>query len=209
MDYKYLTQEKGEEWYKWGKEAYKSASRLARGNYRHPDYDTKEKVEAMHDRYNDSHMLTAKRAEVLRDKYSYTPEMIEEAHVAYKAGYDSSRAWYKKADMKHQKVLDSYAPLFKQAEEVARNVDVSDIRDGFPCGGTVIYLDYACRDTDLGKTLAHFNDSSSSSPQWKYKINIKTPSHGQCVSFGERVDGEVVKFLRQHNVLANVYSYID
>jgi len=200
------------EWREWGKAAYKSSASMMRNNSRHPDYDTLEKREAIHNAneagigefaYN---WTTEGRAK-LASRWGYTEKEIDEARAAWCEGYCASRRWYRREDAKHQTVLDKYAPLFQEAAKVAQAVDVSDIQDGFPCGGAHLYLEYRCKDTDLGKALAHFSDAGTY--EYKYRLPIKMPGYGQCVAFDERVCDAVAEFLRAHDVLVNRYSYID
>ncbi len=207
MTNKLTDQKKRDEWRQWGKDAYKSAASMMRGNSHHPDYDTLAKREAVHDRYNDSYLLSPERAAILKEKWGYNEDDIVCATLNYKEGYDASRKWYKREDAKYQAILDSYAPLFKKAEELAATVDVSDIKDGFPCGYAHLYLDYALRETPLGKALAHFNNGSQTA--YKYELHLKFPTHGQCINFSERICSKVQDFLRQQNVLVNTYSWID
>jgi hypothetical protein len=136
-----LTEAKRKEWYGWGKDAYKSASRMMRNNARHPDYDTVAKVEACHDVYDRSYLLSDTRIERLKAQWGYSDEAVEDALQAFKDGYNSSRQWYKKADEKFQSVLDQYKSLFDESSAFANSVDVSDIKDGFPCGWAHLYLD--------------------------------------------------------------------
>lgn len=202
-----LTEKKRQEWRKWGKEGYKSAQNHMRRNKHHSDYSTREKREAFHDVYGESYMLSENRAERLRKEFRYSDDDVMEATALFKEGYNASREWYKKADAKMQAILDRYKDIFTEAEKIAEKVDVSDIKDGFPCGSAFVYLDFAERETPLGKALAHF--STSSSLTFKYKIPLTFPMYGQCISFDERIAGEVVKFLRRNGVLANVHSFID
>ena len=200
------------EWREWGKQAYKGRASMMRGNSHHPDYDTREKREAIHDANEQgigesAYNWTDEGRAKLKSRWNYTDAEIESAKQAWIDGYSASRKWYKREDAKHQAVLDSFASLFAEASKIAYAVDVSDIKDGFPCGWAIISLDYACRDTELGKALAHFNDAST--PTYKYQIRIKSPSYGQCVSFSERINGKVCDFLRSRGMLANSHTVID
>ena len=206
---KILTELKRKEWYQWGKEAYKSSMNMMRSNAKHPDYDTKEKREAMHDIYSDSHLLKDERKNALREKWGYSDEAIAEAMQLFKDGYNASRAWYKKADAKMQAVIDEYKAIWKEAEKVAKNTDVSDIKDGFPCGSAHLYLDNYPEGEELRKALGHFSTSVSDSSAYKYRLPIKMPSYGQCVAFDERICGKVREFLRSKAIFANIHSWID
>lgn len=202
-----LSEAKKKEWYQWGKEAYKSTANMARTNCHHPDYNTKEKVEALHDNYGDSYLLKPERIEVLKSKWGYTDEAVAEALQQFKDGYNGSRQWYAKADKKFQAVIDQYKPIFDEASKIAHSVDVSDIRDGFPCGSAHLYLQKYPEAEELYKALAHF--SSSSTDVYKYELPIKFPTHGQCIAFDERICKVVNDYLRTQGIFASVYSWID
>lgn len=207
-----LTEVKRKEWRTWGKDAYKSAANMMRNNSHHPDYDTREKREAIHDANervegDNAYQFSENGRERLKSRFGYTDEMIEEARQCFIDGYKASRTWYKREDQKQQSVLDEYASVFEEASRIAHAVDVSDIKDGFPCGSAHVYLDYADRDTKLGKALRHFNNGHSF--QYQLQIPIKIPSYGQCIAFDERICNEVVTFLRSRGIMSNVYSWID
>lgn len=202
-----LSDKKRKEWRQWGKDAYKSTARMMRTNSHHPDYDTPEKREAVHNRYGDSYLLGEERREVLKTKWGYSDNAITDALLQFKDGYDASRKWYEREDKKMQAIIDEYRPLFDEAEKLANSVDVSDIHDGFPCGSAHLYLDYAERETPLGKALAHFNDGSTTA--YKYALPIKIPFYGQCVSYDERICSVVADFLRPKGVMACSYTWID
>lgn len=196
------------EWYQFGKDAYKSASNMMQNNKHHPDYDTVEKREAIHDNYSMSYLLDSKGDQRLIEKFGYTPEFIAECKEEMKKGYNSSRAWYAKADKKYQAILDRYMPIFNEASEIAKNVDVSDIQDGFPCGSAHLYLQKYAETEELRDALAHFNNDSSSD-QYKYELPIKFPTYGQCIQFDEKICREVSDFLRSQGVFAHTHTWID
>jgi hypothetical protein len=196
------------EWRKWGKEAYASNANMMKNNSHHPDYKTEEQREAVHDNFADSYILSEKRKEVLlSSKFNYTEEDYSKAVEAFKDGYNASRQWYKRADMKYQAIIDKYMPIFKEAEAIANSVDVSDIKDGFPCGSAHLYLQKYAEAEDLYKAIGHF--STSSTDVFKYELPLKMPTYGQCVSFDERVCEKVNEFLRSKGIFASVYSWID
>lgn len=195
---------KQKEWYGWGKDAYKNRSRMMKNNSHHPDYDTKEKREAIHDKYDD----WKPAPERLKVQFKYDDEDIAEVEKQYKAGYDGSRKWYAKADAKYQKVLDKYAPIFNTANELAAAVDVSDIKDGFPCGSAHLYLQRYPEAEDLYEALGHFHNDSSTEA-YKRKLPIKYQNSHQCIAFDERICEKVNAFLRTKGVFASVYSWID
>ena len=149
----------------------------------------------------------------LQERFNYSVEDTDEAlnfyNTAFWRGYEE---WQRKKDSL-DKVLLEHKEVFEEAEKIAKNVDVSDIRDGFPCGGGIVYLSSEAQKTELGKTLRVLskNDSYSAKvcPQWTYRIPIKIPSYGQCVSFDERICKKVADFLTSKNIPCRVYTYID
>lgn len=194
---------KQKEWYQWGKDAYKNRSSMMRNNSHHPDYDTLEKREAKHDTYDGW-----EPSKNLGTQFKYDDEDIAEAVKQYKAGYDASRKWYKKEDAKHQAVLDKYQPIFDKANEIAANVDVSDIVDGFPCGSAHLYLQRYPEAEDLYNALGHFNGHKGTEA-YKRQLPIKYQNSHQCIAFDERICKEVNEFLRKQGIFASVYSWID
>ena len=202
-----LTPEKVKEWRTWGKDAYKSTTSVARGNSHHPDYDTPEKIEALHDIYGDSYLLKDERIDALKTKWKYSEEAIKQALESFKAGYDASRKWYAREDAKQQAVIDAYSSIFDEASKIAQAVDVSDIKDGFPCGSAHLYLQQYPEAEDLYKALGHF--SGSETETYKRKLPIKTPTYGQCISYDERICKEINEFLRSKGIFASVYSWVD
>ena len=203
-----ITEKKQKEWRDWGKEYYKSTINMIRNNYSHPDYNTPKKIEISLNKAIDEHYnFTENGITRLKTRWNYTDEDIAEAKKLLTEGYSASRDWYKKADVKMQAIIDKYTPLFKKAEEVAKNVDVSDIKDGFPCGGAHLYLDNYPEAEDLRKALGHF--STSKTDEYKYKIPVKMPAYGQCVAYDDRICGKVKEFLRSCGIFTNTYSYID
>lgn len=195
------------EWYQWGKDQYKSTRNMMSNNRHHPDYDTVEKREAVHDKFGESYLLNDKGNQRLIEKFGYTEDFIVECKEEFKKGYASSRAWYAKNDGKFQAVIDQYMPIFKKAEELALSIDVSDIEDGFPCGSAHLYLDKYPEAEELRKALAHFSDSETDA--YKYQIPVNWKSYGQCIRFDERICQEVREFLRSHGIFTNIYSWID
>lgn len=204
---KTITDKKLKEWYQWGKDAYKSTASMMKGNSSHPDYNTVEKREAVHDRYGESYLLSDSRKETLKLKWKYTDEDVKLALEQFVKGYESSRAWYKKADAKYQLVIDRYMPIFNEATEVAKSVDVSDIQDGFPCGSAHLYLQKYPEAEDLYDALGHF--SGDKSDAYKYKLPIEFPVYGQCIAFDERICSKVSEFLRSKGVFAHTHTWID
>src|SRR3990167_7016711 len=81
-----LSPEKAKEWRDWGKQAYKSRSSMMRGNKHHPDYDTREKCEAVHDANEagtgeSAYNFTKEGRERLTSRYGYTDSAIDEARA--------------------------------------------------------------------------------------------------------------------------------
>ena len=110
-------------------------------------------------------------------------------------------------------VLAKYQPIFDKAEAIAKAIDVSDIQDGFPCGSALVYLKPEAKDSDLGKALRRQYGGDSYSAKvchWSaYKLPIKLPRYGQCMSFDERICEKVAEFLNSKNIPTGVYSMID
>ena len=207
-----LSPAKAKEWREWGKDAYKSCARLMRSNSHHPDYDTREKREAVHDANEagtgkSAHNFTEEGRARLQSRWGYTDSAIDEARDAWMNGYSASRKWYKREDAKQQAVLDRFMPIFTKASRIAHAVDVSDIKDGFPCGSAHLYLQKYAEHEDLYKALGHFNDKSTDA--YKYQLPIKYPVHGQCIAYDERICKKVNEYLRTQGIFAHVHSYID
>lgn len=202
-----LTPTKAKEWYKWGKEGFRSTRANVLRNSHHPDYSTPEKIKEFYDRYGDSYMLSPEREERLKEKFGYTSEDVQQAFKLFKDAFNSSRNWYEKADRKYKAVLDKYRPIFDKAEVRAKMVDVSDIKDGFPCGSAHLVLQRYAEVEDLSKALAHFSDTDVE--HYKYRLPIKFPTYGQCVAFDERICEVVKNFLREYGIFTRVYTWID
>lgn len=204
---KTITDKKIKEWYQWGKDAYKNTAKMMNTNCHHPDYNTKEKREAIHDLYGESYMLNDRNRENLKIKFKYTDEDVDIAFSEFKKGYDSSRAWYRKADAKYQAVLDKYQVIFDGARQIALNVDVSNIKDGFPCGSAHLYLQKYPETEDLYEALGHF--SGDKSDAYKYKLPIEFPTYGQCIAFDEAICAVVSKFLREQGIFTHTHTWVD
>ena len=207
-----LTDAKIKEWRDWGKQAYKSTASMMRSNSHHPNYDTREKCEAIHDENakgegREGSQWNANGSERLRTRFGYSDKAIEQARTAWLDGYNASRKWYAREDAKQQAIIDGYAPIFDEASKIAHSVDISDIKDGFPCGSAHLYLQQYAEAEDLHKALGHF--SSSSTENYKRKLPIKMPAYGQCISFDELICKKVNEFLRSKGIFASVYSWID
>lgn len=117
--------------------------------------------------------------------------------------------WEERYNKIVESVFQRYNKIFKEAEEIAKRVDVSDIQDGFPCGGVFLYLNPEEKKTDLGKALALKNGGDFNTTAYKYKLPIKMPSYGQCIDFDRKICEEVKDFLISKDVLCLIYSYID
>ena len=105
-------------------------------------------------------------------------------------------------------VLKKYEPIFQEAEEIAKKVDVSDIQDSFPCGGAHLYLNPAEEHSELGKALKLKNSDYNSLP-YKLKLPIKFPVYGQCIAFDEKIGRKVREFLETKGINALIYSWVD
>jgi hypothetical protein len=203
-----LSDKKLKEWYNWGKEGYRSSVNIMRRNINHPDYNTEEKREKNLDEYGDSYVLSDEKTKRLKANFYYSDEDIAKAHESFKAGFNASRKWYQKADKKYQSIIDKWMPLIEQAEEYAKHIDVSDIKDGFPCGNAHLYVQDCGEMDEIRKAIGHFNQDSTLEA-YKYRLPISLPSYGQCISFDERICKEVADFLRNKGLFVNTYSWID
>lgn len=148
--------------------------------------------------------------ERLISKFGYTEESINEKLALYNESFWRCHALRQKNTDKHDKVLAGYKAIFDEAEKIAAAVDVSDIKDGFPCGSVHLYLTAEMQDTDLGKAIA-FKNRDSTLDAYKYSLNgvIKTPTYGQCTSFDERICSKVKEFLDKKGVKVNKHTWID
>jgi len=146
--------------------------------------------------------------ERLIKQFGYTDEDIDYCLNEYNTAFWRGYEWWQKQNAKNEAVLKEYEPIFKEAEAVAKAVDVSDIKDGFPCGGGVLYLDRAEWDSKLGKAIKQMSDYNDRDV-YSYKLPVKLPSYGQCVSFDERVYKKTAEFLTKQGIPASVYIYID
>jgi hypothetical protein len=153
-----------------------------------------------------------KQARLIK-QFSYDAEMLKERAEVYHEAFWSSWSWWNNKLIEIKGVMAKYKPIFKEAEEVAKKVNVSDIKDGFPCGMAILYLEAEQKDSDLGKALRLMSNCDSYSAKvchWSaYKLPIKMPNYGQCMSFDERVCGEVAEWLKSKGIQAGVYSMID
>ena len=149
----------------------------------------------------------------LKSEFGYTEEqidiMLEHYHEAFWQGYN----WWQNRMVQIESVMAKHKPVFEEAEKVAQNVDVSDIKDGFPCGSCVLYLKPEAKKTDLGKALRAVYDGDAYSAKvchWSaYKLPVKIPSYGQCIAFDERICKATAEFLNSKNIPTGVYSWID
>jgi len=153
------------------------------------------------------------RKQNLMKRFGYTEETWQERMEIYHEAFWESWRWWNNKMLEVEQVMAKYKSIFDEAEEVARKVDVSDIKDGFPCGMAVLYLKPEAKNTDLGKALRLLYDGDSYSAKvchWSaYKLPIKIPSYGQCMSFDERICGKVAEFLTSKGIPTGVYSMID
>ena len=149
----------------------------------------------------------------LLKQFGYTPETLEERAEVYHEAFWSSWRWWEVKIVEDEAVMVKYKKIFDEAEAIAKEVDVSDIQDGFPCGSALVYLKPEAKDTDLGKALRRQFDGDSYSAKvchWSaYQLPIKIPNYGQCMSFDERICEKVAEFLNSKNIPTGVYSMID
>ena len=146
--------------------------------------------------------------ERLKARFGYDEKALDERLELFNESFWASHSWWQRQSMIHEKTMNKYMPVFKEAEEAAAKVDVSDIHDGFPCGSVHLYLGVGQHDTDLGKALK-FKHGTRSIDAHTYQLPIKFPSYGQCISFDERIASEVETFLKGKEIEASTYSWID
>ncbi len=156
---------------------------------------------------------TSEKQARLKKQFGYTDELLKQRVGIYHEAFWSAYKWHENQRIRDEVVMAKYKKIFDEAEKIAKKVDVSDIRDGFPCGGGVLYLKAEAKDTDLGKMLRSQYDGDSYSakvcPQYAYKLPVKIPSYGQCVAFDEKIMKVVAEFLSGKGIPAGVYTYID
>lgn len=134
----------------------------------------------------------------------------DEKQADYIINYYNTEFWrgYEYWQNKKQ-ILDNklapYKKIFAEAEEFAKTIDVSDIKDGFPCGDVILYAEPK---TELADLLQNFNDQCST-PAFKYKIPLQLPAYGQSINFYERICEKVKQFLSKKGINCLTYSWID
>ena len=153
------------------------------------------------------------KPERLKKSFGYTDEQIGIMLEAYNEAFWSAHKWWQGKMAQADGVLAKYKPVFDEAEEYAKAIDVSDIKDGFPCGWATLYLQAEARKTDLGKALRvkYTGDSYSAKvcPWSAYGIPVNFPTYGQCISFSERICEKVSEFLASKDIPTSVHTYID
>ena len=148
---------------------------------------------------------------------SYSPERLikqfnyDTKQADYIINYFNTEFWrgYEYWQNKKQMLdnqLAKYKPILNEAEEYAKTIDVSDIKDGFPCGDVILYAEPRSK---LAKLLKNYADSNTSTPAFKYKLPLKLPFYGQCISFDERICKKVKEFLCSKGINCLTYSWID
>ncbi len=157
--------------------------------------------------------INEQRKERLKNQFGYTDETLKERAEIYHEAFWSSWKWWNNKMLEIDTVMAKYKPIFQEAEEVAKKVDVSDIKDGFPCGMALLYLKPEAKKTDLGKALRLMSNSDSYSAKvchWSaYQLPVRIPTYGQCMTFYTRICGEVAEFLDSKGIPTGVYSMID
>ena len=156
---------------------------------------------------------TEENNERLKSRFGYTNELLEQRAEIYHEAFWSSFKRYENQRIKDSFVLAKYKEIFNEAEAVAKAVDVSDIRDGFPCGWVTLYLEPEMRKTDLGKAVRNQNDCGSYEakvcPWSAYKLRLNLPRYGQCIDFDRKVCEAVASFLTSKGIPTGTHSYID
>lgn len=145
--------------------------------------------------------------ERLVKQFKYTLEQVDQVLGIYNEAFWKSFRFWQDKKMKIDATIKEYEPIFKEAEEIAKKVDVSDISDGFPCGWVHLYLLPEAQKTELGKALKTLSDAET--PIYQYKLPVKTPSYGQCIAFDERICKVVADFLNSKGIPTGTYQVID
>ena len=146
--------------------------------------------------------------ERLINQFGYTEKALDEKLELFNESFWASHQWWERQSMIHAKTMSNYNSIFKEAEEVAAKVDISDIEDGFPCGDVSLYLSPDQHNTDLGQALKFMNGNRSADC-FTYALPIKFPPFGQCISFSERVSAAVAEFLKLKGIQASQHTWID
>lgn len=197
---------KQKEWYQWGKEGYKSGINMMRRNSHHPDYDTPEKVKAQLDNYR-GWMCEPER---LKTRFGYDDEDCVEAVRQYQAGFNASRKWNEKRDQKYIATMAKYQPIIDEANALAATVDVSDLKDGFPCGWAHLYLQRYPEAEDLYEALGNYvNSDSKGEDCWTRQLPIRYKKPGQYIGYDEKILKVVQDFLRTKGIFTSMKSVID
>ena len=149
----------------------------------------------------------------LKAQFRYTDKSLEERAEIYHEAFWQSYNWWQNKLIENDGVMAKYNPIFREAEALAQSVDVSDIKDGFPCGSATLYLKAEAKNTPLGKVLRSQYSGDSYSAKVchgsAYRIPVKIPSYGQCIEFDKRICDKVAEFLNSKGIPTGVYSYID
>jgi len=153
-----------------------------------------------------SRFLKVYDTERLIKQFDYSPEQADYMFNYYNTEFWRGYEYWKNRKEKEDLKMKKYNVIFKEAEEYAKTIDVSDIKDGFPCGSAFLYL-APNTDKELEKLLKSKNDGSSD--PFQLYLHLKMPSYGQCISFYERLCSKTKEFLSQKGIETLVYSWID
>lgn len=140
--------------------------------------------------------------------FNYTPEQAEEMLEWYNEQFWAGFRYWQNKYNKVEGVLQKYQKIFKEAEEIAKRVDVSDLTDGFPVGWAHLYLSEEQQKSELGKALATKNRNAKLAP-FVYELPIRIPKEHQCIDYDIRRCEAVKSFLEQHGIYTHVYRMID
>jgi hypothetical protein len=145
-------------------------------------------------------------------QFNYTAEEVDEIinwyNECFWEGYHYWEKKFNKIESDVKQGPENYEAIFKEAEELAKKVDVSDIEDGFPCGGCHLYLDKSMQKEPIGKFIA-MKQADYDSEEFKYELPIQMPSYGQCVSFDDRICDVLKDFLDKKGIPTHKYTFID
>lgn len=152
--------------------------------------------------------ISTYNSERLIKQFNYTKEQADEILNWYNEYFWEGFNYWQKKNNKIIDILAKYNPIFEEAEDLARKVDISDIEDGFPCGDCHLYLTPSSKDTDLGKALKLKNYQYSTPPSY-LQLPIKLPVHGQCMAFSERICEKIQPFLEKKGIPTLMHRWVD
>jgi hypothetical protein len=144
--------------------------------------------------------------ERLTSHFGWSVEQAEYLREIYNTSFWRGYEYWQKEKAKDDVILSQYKQVFKEAEDIGNETDTSEIVDGFPVGGGIIFLKEGTNKS-LEKVLKRINDSDSYC--WRTKLPIRVKQEGQCVELFKKPARAIVEYLKSKGIEADVYSYID